>query len=92
MNSVSDTQVMVESKTEMLKDTPNWLIKLVLRQDQLNRRYEKAHSKFAVAYNDFISAMDEINDQFGTTFSLEQSLAEFQGVETTADLEEDEDE
>ena len=89
MNSVSDTQVMVESKTEMLKDTPNWLIKLVLRQDQLNRRYEKAHSKFAAVYNDFLSAMDEINAQFGTSFTIEQSLTEFQGVETIADLEDD---
>ena len=91
MNSVSDTQV-IEPKTEVLNDMPHWIKKLILRQDQLNRRYEKAHSKFAGAYNDFLSAMDEINAQFGTSFTIEQALAEFQGVETIADLEDDDDE
>jgi len=97
MNSISDIQK-IEPFTPRAPspDFPAWIIKLLKRQDQLNKRYEKAHGKFAEAYNEFLGSMNEINDQFGTGFTLEQALSEFEGTEADDcgcdDDDEDEDE
>jgi hypothetical protein len=97
MNSISDIQK-IETFTPKAPapDFPAWIIKLLKRQDQLNKRYEKAHDKFAEAYNEFLGSIVEINEQFGTTFTLEQAAAEFEGMEADCgcddDDEDDEDE
>lgn len=90
MNSISDIQK-IEAFTPKASapDFPAWIIKLLKRQDQLNKRYEKAHGKFAEAYNDFLGAVVEINDQFGTTFTLEEAVAEFEGQETDCACDDD---
>jgi len=62
-----------------LKTLPPWLAKIVQRQGVLNRQYEAAHDKMVEAYNDFLSAIDEINEDYGTEFTFEQAAAEFQG-------------
>jgi hypothetical protein len=95
MNSISDIQK-IEAFTPKAPspDFPAWIIKLLKRQDQLNKRYEKAHGKFAEAYNEFLVAVAEINEQSGTNFTLEQAMTEFQGeyADCACDDDEDEDE
>jgi len=92
MNSISEIQKIEPFKPRTLKEFPAWMVKLLTRQDQLNQRYERAHGKFADAYNEFLMAVVEINDKFGTSFSLEQALAEFEGGEADDADDEDEDE
>ncbi len=70
MNQVSDNN---------LKTLPSWLAKIVQRQDILNRQYESAHDKMVEAYNDFLSVIEEINEDYGTEFTFEQAAVEFQG-------------
>ena len=93
MNSISDIQK-IEAFTPKAQapDFPAWIVKLLKRQDQLNKRYENAHGKFAEAYNEFLVTVSEINDQFGTAFTIEQALTEFQGLETDEGDDEGDDE
>ena len=58
---------------------PEWLGKMVCRQHKLNDQHKKARQEFAAAWNDFLVAIQEVNDQRGTNFSAEQALQEFHG-------------
>ena len=70
-----------------------WMAKIVRRQMALNKRYEKARSQFASAWNDFLAALEEINGVYGTDFSVEQAITEFEGqYSDEADEDEDDDE
>ncbi len=66
--------------TDTAEEMPDWLRKMVRRQQSLNKRYEDAHGQFANAYNEFLSTIEEINEQHGTTFSFQQAVTEYQGM------------
>jgi hypothetical protein len=68
------------------------MVKMVQRQQTLNKKYEFAHGQFAAAYNDFLAAIDEINIEHGTDFSFQQAVTEYQGFFANDAPDEDEDE
>jgi len=73
---------------------PAWMVKMIQRQQQLNKKYEFAHGQFAAAYNDFLAAIDEINVEHGTDFSFQQAVTEYQGYfanDVPDEVEDDED-
>lgn len=100
MNGNMETVVIIPSKADTKPPTqppvqkPAWMVKMVRRQEQLNKRYELAHSQFATAYNDFLATIDEINIEHGTDFSFSQAVTEYQGyfAEDAFDEVEDDDE
>ena len=94
-----DTVVIIPSKadtkpTQPPVQKPAWMLKMIQRQQTLNKRYEFAHGQFAAAYNDFLAAIDEINMEHGTDFSFQQAVTEYQGffANDAPDEEDDEDE
>lgn len=91
MKLVTDSPTVV-LPTKAEPSFPEWLVKLINRQNQLNKKYEKAHNEFAQAYNDFVDAVAEINDRNGTDFNLEQAMTEFEGFPVDVDDDEDDDE
>jgi len=90
------TPLLPEIKQPLLKadnaELPPWMVKMVRRQDFLNRRYERAHNQFAKAYNDFLFAIDDINSESDTKFTFKQAVEEFQGhIADEGAVEEDDD-
>ncbi len=82
-----ETVVIIPSKAEVKLTTrqtaeplPSWLTKMVHRQQSLNKRYERAQGQFASAYNEFLMAIEEINEQHGTNFSFQQAATDYQGL------------
>lgn len=78
-------------KADIKSELPNWLKKLVNRQDALNAKYDKVHGEFAKAYNDFLITIEELNQEHGTSFSFEQAATEYQGMMAGDAYEDDED-
>lgn len=72
-------------------ELPPWLNKMVKRQDFLNRKYEYAHDLFAKAYNDFLSAIEDINSENDTHFTFHQAASEFKGYMAPEIFEDEED-
>lgn len=60
---------------------PEWLQKITRKQIAYNERYEKAHEALSDAFQDFMSEIDAINHQFGTTFDLTNVVRDFEGKE-----------
>ena len=60
-------------------DIPEWMLKILRRQNLLNKRFELANSLFAQAYNDFLSSIQDINGEYGTDFSFDQAVKQFAG-------------
>lgn len=79
-------------------EQPEWIQKILCRHEELNSRYEHAHSILASAYNEFLSAIEEINMEHGTEFTFAQVIEDFKGeyapnaLEDITDDEDDEDE
>lgn len=76
-----DTQTTIP-ETEV---PPKWIKKILKRHGQLNKRYETAYAHLGAAWNTFLSRIDEINAEHGTTFTVDQAMLEFQGQETFVD-------
>ena len=68
----------VEAK-KPVADFPPWIQKILRQQVAHNKRYEMARAYVAEAYNDFISTINDINNEHGTTFTIDQALAEWGG-------------
>ena len=86
----SQTQTKIKKKVveEVL---PLWMSRILQQQDTHNRNYEQAQAYFAEAWNDFLSAVQEINGEWGTNFSPEEALGEWGGeYAAEADFIEDE--
>jgi len=76
-------------------ELPLWMKKIVRRQSILNKKYEFAHGQFATAYNDFLSAIDEVNSEHDTEFTFEQAVEEYGGMfanDAPDEVEDDDDE
>lgn len=69
----------VNAVTSVTDSPPKWMHQIVRRQQLLNRQYLKARQEFAGVWNDFLSAVQEVNEKYGTEFTAEQSFQEFQG-------------
>ena len=68
---------------------PAWMLKLVRRKMQLENNYKKAHTQFASIYNEFLLMIEEINMEYGTSFTFQQAMQEFGGEEALDDEDED---
>lgn len=68
---------------------PSWMLKLVKRRSQLENKYKKAHKQFASIYNEFLLMIEEINMEYGTSFTIEQAMEEFHGEEADEDDEDE---
>jgi hypothetical protein len=68
-----------EAKKPEAGDFPPWIQKILRQQVAHNKRYEKARALVAEAYNDFLSAISDVNNEHGTTFTIDQALAEWSG-------------
>jgi hypothetical protein len=68
---------------------PSWLLKLTKQRSQKENKYKKAHRQFASIYNEFLLMIDEINAEYGTTFTIEQAMEEFHGEEADEDDEDE---
>jgi hypothetical protein len=64
---------------------PDWILKLIKQQAQKENKYKKAHKQFASIYNEFLLMIEDINDQYGTSFTIQQALEEFHGEEAWED-------
>ena len=72
------------------KNIRQWMLKMIQRQLQFEKQYRETHSIFAEAYNDFLSILDNINFEHGTSFTIQQAVEEFGGEEV--DLDDDDEE
>jgi hypothetical protein len=71
---------------------PPWMLKIIQQRLRLEKKYKEAYSMFAEAYNDFISSLDNINFEYGTSFTIQQALEEFGGEEADLGIDDDDDE
>ena len=58
---------------------PVWMVRIVKRQLRINKQYEMARGLVAAAYNDLIDAIAEVNNQYGTDFSLDELYGTYAG-------------
>ena len=64
---------------EESEEVQEWMLKLARKQDAWNKKYRKSYGEFAKAYNDFLESIEEINIEYGTSFTLGQAVEDFQG-------------
>jgi hypothetical protein len=91
MNEVNTKPVKVPS----IKELPPWLVGIVRRQLQLDKRYEKAYNELFDAYELLLFDISRINMKYGTDFSFRQVAEEMGGVNQPIDddeFDDDEDE
>lgn len=81
----------VEKQKKEVEELPDWLQKMIRRQELLNKRYEKAHGEFVESYNEFLMIIEEINDKYGTQFTFQQSIEEFGGEPVDSGSDDDDD-
>ena len=84
MNNVSKSIKKTLPKTKL----PPWLAGMVRKQVTIENRFEKAHTEFAEIYNEFLMMLEDLNERFGTQFTVEQALTEF-GNEITDECDDD---
>lgn len=65
-------------------ELPEWLTKIRQRQVAYNERYEKAHDALFDVYQEFLSQIDEVNNQFKTNFDLADVVRDFESKELVA--------
>ena len=70
---------------------PTWMLKIVRRQIKINEHFELAKGMVAAAYNDFLDAIEEVNNKYGTNFDVHEIYGEYGGEYAPDAVERDED-
>lgn len=87
MNMILETPEQLAAKGAVDSELPPWMVKLIQRQIKLNQKYEKA---YALLVERLFADIEEVNEKFGTTFTLEQ-IAAFESDKDAEDEDDDED-
>ena len=90
---IEESPVVVGIQVRQPEPLPEWMLKIVRKQDRYNKIYETAHAFLAEANNELLMAIDDINQKFGTDFTFEQVVQDFGGQYSfeAADVDGDDD-
>ena len=76
---VNNNLIKPQSEPNPFAKMPDWVLKILRRQIQMNNQYEQAWGEAAAAYNDMFDAIAEINDRFNTNLSFESIYTLYRG-------------